>query len=225
MMKNVLFVLTSRDTLGDTGKPTGSWLEELASPYYTLTDAGHAVTLASIQAGRAPIDPMSLQAPWITEAGRRFQADAAAQAKLRATPALAMVRSSDFDAVYLIGGTGTVWDFPQNHALGGILADISARKGIVAAVCHGVAGLLNPVNGKPFAAGRELTAISNAEDEMGGFDKIVPFLPETALAATGATVKVGAPFEANVVQDGRLITGQNPASAGLVAQRMLAMFG
>jgi len=220
MGRQILFVLTSHSLLGDSGNRTGTWLEELAVPYYAFVDSGHTVTLASIVPGTAPLDPMSLEAPWITKQGQRFLDDERAQAQLRATPGIASVDAARFDALYLVGGAGAVWDFPANTALGNIIASVS-RAGVIGAICHGVSGLLNPVAGSPFAKSRALTAITNAEDEMGGFDKLVPMLPETALKAAGATFSAAEPFQAHVIQDDRLVTGQNPASAGPLAARML----
>lgn len=224
MGRQILFVLTSHGLLGDTGNRTGTWLEEVAVPYHAFVDAGHTVTLASIEPGTAPLDPMSLEAPWITDVGQRFLRDEHVQAQLRATPAIASIDATRFDALYLAGGAGAVWDFPSNAALGNIIASVS-RAGVVGAICHGVSGLLNPVAGSPFAKGRALTSITNAEDEMGGFDKIVPILPETALKAAGASFSSAEPFQAHVIQDGRLVTGQNPASAGPLAARMLQALG
>lgn len=220
MGRQILFVLTSHGLLGDTGNRTGTWLEELAVPYFAFVDSGHTVTLASIVPATAPMDPMSLDAPWITKVGQRFLDDERVQAQLRTTPGIASIDPARFDALYLVGGAGAVWDFPENTALGNIVASVS-RAGVIGAICHGVSGLLNPVAGTAFAKGRALTAITNAEDEMGGFDKIVPVLPETALKAVGASFSAAAPFQSHVIQDGRLVTGQNPASAGPLAARML----
>lgn len=224
MAKRVLFALTSQSDMGG-GAKTGSWLEELAASYYTLVDKGVAVDLASVNGGDAPIDPASLEEPWITDNGRRFLKDDAAMAKLRNSLKLSDVKAADYDAVYMIGGAGTAWDFPDNAALGAIMADIDGRGGVVAGVCHGVCGFLNKRDGKAFGAGRKLTAISDREDEMAGFDKLVPLLPERTLRAAGAEVVCGAPFEAHVVVDGNYVTGQNPASAAGVAEAILQQLG
>lgn len=224
MAKRVLFVLTSHDDLGG-GAKTGSWLEELAASYYTLTKGGFRVVLASVKGGDAPIDPASLEDPWITDSGRRFLDDGQAMGKVKQSLRLADVTATDYDAVYLIGGAGTAWDFPDNDTLAEILATVEGRKGVIAGVCHGVSGLLNKANGKAIGAGRNVTCISDREDEMAGYDKLVPLLPESSLKGAGANVLVGDPFAAHVVVDGNFVTGQNPASAAGVAEAILKQLG
>ncbi len=221
--ERVLFVLTSHNDLDGTGTPTGTWLEELAASYYPFEEAGWEITIASPKGGNAPIDPASLEEPWLTDTGKRFQADEAAMARVGATHILADVVTDDFDAVYMVGGAGTAWDFPDNPTLGGLLAK-TAGSGVIGGVCHGVCGLLNAVDGQPIAVGKKLTCISDKEEEMTGFDKLVPFLPETTLNKAGATVTVADPFEAHVVEDGNIVTGQNPASASGVAKTMIKYF-
>ncbi len=217
----ILFVLTSNTVLADGRTPSGSWLEELAAAYNVLTDGGCKVTLASIAGGPAPIDPASLQEPWLTQHGTRFLADEDAQVQLRATQPIATVDGARFDAVYLVGGAAVMWDFPSNPTLAGLMAGIAARGGVLAGVCHGVAGMLNGSAGCAFAAGRRITCISDAEDIAAGYEKLVPFMPESRLREAGGEVICGAPFEAHVIVDGNMITGQNPASAAGVAQRIL----
>lgn len=225
MTKHVLFVLTSHDDLAGTGAKTGTWLEELAASYYVLADAGHKVTIASVKGGDAPLDPASFEDPWVTDTGKRFLADNAAMAAVRASLAIAAVKPADYDAVYMIGGAGTAWDFPNNATLGNLLAGVQGKGGVIAAVCHGVLGLLNDNGGKILAAGRHITCISDKEDEMAGYDKLVPMLPESTFRAAGAQVTVGAPFEAHVIVDGTIVTGQNPASAGVVSRAILTQLG
>lgn len=224
MAKRVLFVLTSHDDLGG-GAKTGTWLEELAASYYTLTEGGFRVDLASIRGGDAPIDPASLEDPWLTDTGRRFMDDQEAMAKVKKSLRLADVTASDYDAVYMIGGAGTAWDFPDNDTLAEIIETVEKRNGVIAGVCHGVSGFLNKSNGKAIGAGRKLTCISDREDEMAGYDKLVPLLPESSLKGVGAQVLVGDPFAAHVVVDGNYVTGQNPASAAGVAEAILKQLG
>jgi putative intracellular protease/amidase len=220
--KRVLLVLTSHDDLAGTGNRTGTWLEELAASYYPLVEAGFDVTLASVKGGEAPLDPASFDEPWITDTGRRFLADEAAMAKVKNTPALKDVAATAFDAVYMIGGAGTAWDFPNNKPLGDILTATASRGAVVAGVCHGVLGFVNGANGKAMGAGRKLTCISDQEDNMAGYDKLVPMLPESTFKKLGATVTLAAePFGAHVVVDGNMITGQNPASAPGVAKAIV----
>ena len=221
MSGSVLFVLTSHADLGDTGAKTGTWLEELASAYYVLVDGGHDVKLASVAGGAAPIDPASLDDPWLTDAGRRFQADDKASRALAATTRLADVTAEDFDAVYYVGGAGAAWDFPVDADVRRIAEAVDRAGGVVSAVCHGVLGVTTALgaDGKPLVAGRQVTAVSNQEEELTTFDKVVPVLPESRLVELGGIYGSAAePFGANVAIDGNLVTGQNPASAPLVAK-------
>lgn len=221
MSATVLFVLTSHADLGDTGAKTGTWLEELASAYYVLVDAGYDVQLASVGGGAAPIDPASLDDPWLTEAGRRFQADAKASAALAATPRLADVDTAFFAAVYFVGGAGAAWDFPIDPNVRRIAEAIDRTGGVVSGVCHGVLGVTTAIrtDGKPLVAGRKVTAVSNQEEELTKFDKVVPVFPENRLVELGGIYGCAAePFGAYVAVDGNLVTGQNPASAPHVAE-------
>jgi putative intracellular protease/amidase len=223
MVKKVLLVLTSHDALGDTGTKTGSWLEELAAPYWTFVDAGHAVDLASIKGGPAPIDPASIGPPWLTPAGARFQADPIASKKLAETLALDALGEKEFDAVYLVGGAGAAYDFPESAALGRTVSSTFGRGKPVAAVCHGVLGLVHArdQNGALLVANRRVTGVSNAEEATVQYDKVLPLLPENALKSSGGTYSAGEPFGAHVVRDGNLHTGQNPASAAPLAQALV----
>jgi putative intracellular protease/amidase len=225
MSKKILLMLTSHDKLGDTGAATGTWLEELAASYFPLVEAGFTVDVASIAGGNAPLDPASLEAPWKTDTGQRFLDDASAIGKVKASRKIDAVAIADYDAIYMIGGAGTVWDFPGNAALTKALEYMYDSDRVMAGICHGVSAFLNPVAGTPIAKGRQLTAISDAEEVMVGYDKIVPILPESALRKAGATVTVAPPLEARMVRDGNLITGQNPASAGPVAKAIIEALG
>lgn len=224
MSASVLFVLTSHADLGDTGAKTGTWLEELASAYYVLVDAGYDVQLASVSGGAAPIDPASLDGPWLTDAGRRFQADAKASAALAATPRLADVDATNVGAVYYVGGAGAAWDFPVDADVRRIAEAVDRAGGVVSGVCHGVLGVTTALtaDGKPLVAGREVTAVSNKEEELTTFDKVVPVLPENRLVELGGIYGCASePFGAYVAVDGNLVTGQNPASAPYVARVMI----
>lgn len=224
MSMKILMVVTSHDVLGDTGQKTGAWLEELAASYYVLTDEGCEVTLASPKGGSAPLDPASLDAPWLTDAGRRLLADATAKGKLDATHVLGSTDPTTFDGLYLVGGAGTAWDFLNNVALARAASVLHGAERPLAAVCHGVLGLTEARDpaGKSILAGRAATGISNAEETMTGYDKIVPVLPETRLRESGARYSCAKPLEEHVVSDGNLLTGQNPASAGPLARALLA---
>jgi putative intracellular protease/amidase len=227
MSKTAVLVLTSQEEYGNSGMRCGSWLEELAQPYYALKDAGHTVVLASIRGGAAPLDPLSLEPQWLSAVGRRFLDDAAARAQLAATPSLEEVAAREFAAVVLVGGTGGTWDFPRHAPLTRLIERVNARNGVVAGICHGVIGLADArgADGLPLVRGRKVTSISNAEDEIMGADKIVPALPEDALRRLGSFYLAAPPFAANVVQDGNLITAQNPASAESFGEALVARLG
>jgi len=222
-MKHVLFVLTSHDTLGDTGHKTGFWVEEFAAPYYLLADAGVQITLASPKGGHPPIDPKSADPAFATPATRRFDADAALQAKLTQTLPLAGVNAADFDAVFYPGGHGPLWDLVNDaYSLALIAACIGAGKP-VAAVCHAPAVLLRArvADGSPLLAGKHVTGFSNSEEEAVGLREVVPVSVEDGLKAKGAEYRKGPDWGEYVVEDGLLITGQNPASSEGVARALL----
>ncbi|MES2450025.1 MAG: type 1 glutamine amidotransferase domain-containing protein [Pseudomonadota bacterium] len=227
MTKKILFVLTSHADLGATGQKTGVWLEELAAPYYVLMDAGHDVLLSSTVGAAAPLDPASLESPWLTPAGQRFLDDSRATSAIAATPRLADVDASAFDAVYFVGGAGAAWDFPTDAAVKNTIEAVAAKGGIVSAVCHGVLALTAAIgpDGMPFVQGRRVTGISNTEEELTTFDQVVPVLPESRLVELGGIYgKAADPFGPHVAVDGKIITGQNPASAELVAKAILDAF-
>lgn len=222
-MNRILMVVSSCERLGDTDTPTGAWLEELAASYWEFVDAGCSVDVASPRGGRAPLDPLSLSAPWLTPSGSRFLADAGAVAKMERSRAIATVRPDDYAAVYLVGGVATAWDFPADEGLRHVVETLHASQRPVAGVCHGVLGLTSARgrDGRPIVAGRAVTGVSNAEEVATGFDRIVPVLPEERLVQLGARYSCAAPFECHVQVDGLVLTGQNPASAGMLARAVL----
>ena len=225
----VLFVLTSHDTLGETGKPTGYHIEELAAPYWRFIDTGHAVDIASIAGGEPPMDPSSLPDDPAERPGsvQRFLDDGDAQAKLRNTLPVEQCDAEAYDAVYLPGGHGTMWDLPESDALGALLQRCEARGGAVGAVCHGPAGLLAARDGDayPLIANRRLNAFTDAEEERVGLHEVMPFLLESRLKELGARFEKSSPFRACVVSDRGVVTGQNPRSARAVADKMLEVLG
>ena len=221
----VLMVLTSHDTLGDTGRPTGLWLEELAAPYYVLTDAGVGVSLCSPLGGQPPIDPVSDESGGQTDDTRRFHEDIAAQDRLATTLPLAEVSAGDFDAVFFPGGHGPLWDLPDNRSSIGLIEAFVAAGKPVAAVCHAPVAFAHVANadGSAFLAGRDVTAFSDTEEAAVGLTDVVPELLEDLLVAAGANYSKGpVDFDPYVVVDGTLITGQNPASSALTARALLA---
>ena len=222
--KKVLLILTSQDVLGATGNQTGSWLEELAAPYWIFQDAGYSCELASIKGGPAPIDPMSSGAPWLTPAGERFRADPEASGKLASTGVLESVDVKQFDAIYLVGGAGAAYDFPNNEALARTVSTTFTRGVPVAAVCHGVLGLVGArdQSNASLVAKRKVTGVSNAEEAAVQYDEILPQLPENALTNLGGVFSAAEPFSAHVVQDGNLFTGQNPPSAAPLAKAVVS---
>jgi putative intracellular protease/amidase len=226
--KKVLFVLTSHSELGDTGNKTGFWIEEFAAPYYALTDKGVSVTLASPKGGEPPIDPKSAEAAFSTPATERFNGDSALKAKLAATEELAKVKAADFDAVFYPGGHGPLWDLATNADSLRLIAEFIGAGKVVAAVCHAPVVLINAVNadGTPLVKGKRVTGFSNTEEDAVQLTKIVPILVENGLKEKGGLYEKGAsdwaPF---AVEDGLLITGQNPASSEPVAHKLLARLG
>ena len=224
-MKKILVVLTSHDTLGDTGKKTGFWLEELASPYYAFVDAGHQVTLATPKGGQPPLDPKSAAPDAQTAATKRFEADPAAQKALASTRALHDVRESDFDALFFPGGHGPMWDLATDDFVAKIASRFYGANKPVGAVCHGPAALTRAIDsrGEPIVKGKRVTGFSDTEEEAVGLTKVVPFLLEGRLKELGGTYERGADWGSFVVTDGRLVTGQNPASSEDAAKKLMGL--
>jgi len=215
----VLIVLTSHDELGTTGKKTGFWLEELAAPYYTFKDAGAEIVLASPKGGQPPLDPKSNEPDFKTDATRRFEADADANAQLADTVRLDSVSQTDFDTVFYPGGHGPLWDLAEDsHSIALIEAFIAAGKP-VALVCHapGVLRHVKNAEGAPLVQGKKVTGFTNTEEAGVGLTDVVPFLVEDMLKAAGGDYSQGPDWGSYVVSDGLLITGQNPASSAEAA--------
>ena len=215
----VLIVLTSHDELGDTGRKTGFWLEELAAPYYTFKDAGAEIVLASPKGGQPPLDPKSNEPSFQTDVTRRFEADAVANAQLANTVRLDSVSQEDFDTVFYPGGHGPLWDLAEDkHSIALIESFIEAGKP-VALVCHapGVLRHVKASDGKPLVEGKKVTGFTNTEEAGVGLTDVVPFLVEDELKAKGGVYSKGPDWGSYVVTDGLLITGQNPASSSEAA--------
>ena len=224
---NVLIVLTSHDQLGDTGKKTGFWLEELAAPYYVLKDAGATLTLASPKGGQPPLDPKSEEPDHQTRSTERFSTDSEAQAALAHTKRLAEVSADEFDAVFYPGGHGPMWDMPDNAAsIALIEAFVKGDKPVVA-VCHAPAALINVrgANGESLLKGKRVAGFTNTEEEAMGATAIVPFLLEDKLKQKGGIYSKAADMAAYVQVDANLVTGQNPASSGPAARELLKLLG
>lgn len=218
----VLMVLTSHDKLGNTGKKTGFWVEEFAAPYYVFADAGVEVTLASPKGGQPPIDPNSEAEEAQTEATRRFDEDKALQNKLSKTEKLSSVRAEDYDAVFYPGGHGPLWDLVTDADSIRLLEAFWEQGKAVAAVCHAPAVLLNAtLAGKPLVAGRAVSGFSNSEEAAVELTEVVPFLLEDELKGKGAKYEKTDDWQPYVIQDGLLLTGQNPASSEPAAKALL----
>lgn len=211
----VLIVLTSHDTLGNTGLKTGFWLEELAAPYYVFKNAGAEITLASPKGGQPPLDPKSNEPDFQTDDTHRFKADADATAALANTVKLSKVSHTDFDLVFYPGGHGPLWDLTNDHDSISLIEDTYAAGKPIALVCHapGVLRDVKDANGKPLVSGKKVTGFTNSEEAAMALTEVVPYLVEDALKEKGAIFSVGNDWESHVVQDGHLITGQNPGSS------------
>jgi putative intracellular protease/amidase len=223
MTKRVIFVLTSHDQLGDTGKKTGWHLSEVSHPYKILKNAGCDITFASPDGGPAPMDPSSkdLNDP----INREFVEDPMVQAALQNTLAGEEIVASGVDGIYFAGGHGTMWDLPHSPHLAAATAAIYDAGGVVGAICHGPAGLLNArlKNGNLLIDGKDLTSFSDAEERGMELDNVVPFLLESELKSRGGRYSCASPGEEKVIVSERLVTGQNPASADGLGKRILEL--
>lgn len=222
---NILMVLTSHDNLGDTGRKTGFWLEEFAAPYFVFKDAGADVTLASPKGGQPPLDPASDTDDARTSATRRFRDDASAQDALATTATLSDIDADAFDAVFYPGGHGPLWDLAEDGSSRALIERFAARDRPVGAVCHAPAAFRHTrgADGKPLVAGRMVTGFTNTEEAATGLTDILPFLVEDMLKANGGRFARGDDWGSFVVVDGKLVTGQNPASSTDAAHKLLAL--
>ncbi|MCX2524429.1 type 1 glutamine amidotransferase domain-containing protein [Larsenimonas rhizosphaerae] len=220
----ILMVLTSHDQMGDTGHKTGFWAEEFAAPYYAFLDAGCAITLATPKGGVAPIDPNSESEDAQTTATRRFYADQETQQLIKVTEPLSGVSAEEFDAVFYPGGHGPLWDLTDNSESIALLQDFLAQNKPISAVCHAPAAFLNikDAQGEFVLKGKKATGFTNGEEAAVGLTDVVPFLLEDELKQRGAEYNKVDDFSPYAVQDGLVITGQNPASSEAVAEKLLA---
>jgi putative intracellular protease/amidase len=221
----VLFVMTSHDQLGDTGKKTGFWVEEFAAPYYTLAEAGVKIDIASPKGGQPPIDPKSTEPDAQTAATKRFYEDDDLQHKLSRTKKLSEVKAEDYDAVFYPGGHGPMWDLANDQDSIRLIEDFTKQQKPVAAVCHGPAVLLHAKgeNGEPLVKGKKVAGFTNTEEEAVQLTNIVPFLVEDRLKELGGSYSKVDDWQPHIVTDGLLITGQNPASSEPAAEELLKM--
>lgn len=216
---NILMVLTSHDRLGASDKKTGLWLEELAAPYFAFKDVGADVTLASPRGGEPPIDPKSDTPNFQTDDTRRFRSDPVAQDSLASTVRLSGVSADDYDAVFYVGGHGVMWDVAEDAASIKLIETMFAANKPVSAVCHGSAVFRHAKapGGTPLVRGRKVAGYSNTEEAASGLTEVVPYLVEDMLKQNGGIYSKADNFQAHMMADGNLVTGQNPASSKGVA--------
>lgn len=219
--KRVLIVTTSHAKLGNTGKETGYYLGEVTHPYEEFVKAGYTVHIASIQGGKAPLDPSSLDLK--DKVNAKLWANKGFRKKLDNTKKLSKVTPSNYKAILFAGGHGTMWDFPNSESVDSVARSIYENGGVVGAVCHGPAALVGVKlsNGDPLVKGKKVTAFSDKEEELVKLTEVVPFLLEGKLTKLGAKVSVAQPWTENVVRDQRVVTGQNPQSAAKVAREII----
>ena len=221
-MKKVLFVVTSHDKLGNTGEKTGFWIEELVAPYYELADKGIQIDIATPLGGQPPIDPKSADPSAATEDTKRFDNDAALQSKLKQTLKLADIKQADYDAVFYPGGHGPLWDLANDKNSIALIESFYTNNKPVAFVCHAPGALKEvKINGEYLVKGRKVTGFTNSEEEAVGLTDVVPFLLEDVLKQNGGIYSKTDDWQPYAVEDGLLITGQNPASSKLVAEKLL----
>lgn len=220
-MSKILIALTSHGQLGDTGKDTGYYVSEAAHPYHVFVEAGYDVDFVSPQGGEPPMDGLdtsdSLQ--------KAFTESPDVTGKLRYTKRPDEIDGEDYDAIFYAGGHGTMWDFPDNGRLATIAASIYMNGGVVAAVCHGPAGLINVRlgDGSYLVEGKQVSAFTNEEEAAVELDDVVPFLLESKLIERGAEFEKSSKFEPHVTVSDHLVTGQNPASAQGVAEQVVKL--
>jgi len=219
----ILMVLTSHNELGNTGEKTGFWLEEFAAPYYTFLDAGAELVLASPLGGQPPLDPKSDLPDFQTPATERFKQDEQAQQVLANTVKLEDVSQADFDAVFYPGGHGPLWDLAESDQSIALIEAFAQAGKPISFVCHapGVLRRVKAANGEPLIKGRKVTGFTNGEEAGVALTDVVPFLIEDEFIRLGGHYEKGADWQPHVVEDGRLITGQNPASSEAVAQALI----
>jgi putative intracellular protease/amidase len=225
-LNKVLFVVTSHDRMGNTDRKTGIWIEEFAAPYYYFLDNGKEITIASPKGGQAPIDPKSNEPENRTEATIRYFNDPETQKRLSNTKKISEVNEKDFDTVFYPGGHGPMWDLPDNEDSIHLLESFNRAGKVMTLMCHSPVALINvkDVNGDLLIKGKRVTAFTNGEETTAQLDKIVPFLLEDKLRSKGANYQKGEDWSPFVTRDGRLITGQNPASSVLAAETVMEVF-
>jgi putative intracellular protease/amidase len=219
MSQRILIAMTSHDQKGDTGHKTGAYLPEITHPHAAFVKAGYTVEFASVRGGRVPLDGVDRKDP----VNAAFLDDPELERSLHASTPSAAVDASRYDAIFFAGGHGTMWDLPDDAGFAAVTARIYEAGGVVGAVCHGPAGLVNVrlSNGEFLVSGKEVNAFTNEEERAAGLEGVVPFLLEDRLSSRGAKFVSGPKWQKVVVVSERLVTGQNPASAAGVAEAMV----
>ena len=223
-ISGILMVTTSADRMTPGTEPTGVWLEELTTPYHAFRDAGAEVTLASIKGGAIPVDQRSVNVDGENDASvERYLKDEALKAEVAGTPVFTSIDPAGYDALFLPGGHGTMFDYPVSDELARLVERFDREGRIVAAVCHGPAGLVSAkkADGTPLVAGRRVAGFTDSEERAVGLDQAVPFLLETRLKELGGKHEGGPDFAPFALRDGNLVTGQNPASATRTAELVM----
>ena len=222
----IVMVLTSHDQLGNTGRKTGFWLEEFAAPYFVFRDAGVNLTLASPNGGQPPLDPKSDLPDTQTPAQLRFKKDERAQKELSQTVKLETIKSADYDTVFYVGGHGPMWDLAESPVSIALLESFYNSGKAIALVCHSP-GVLRHVkyNGEPLVKGKHVTGFTDGEEAEVELTHVVPFLVEDELMRLGAIFEKVRDWQPHAVVDGRLVTGQNPASSTVAAQTLMKLLG
>ncbi|KEO59148.1 type 1 glutamine amidotransferase domain-containing protein [Thalassospira permensis] len=223
----ILMIVTSHDKMGDTGHKTGIWLEELAAPYFRFRDAGADITLASPKGGQPPLDPNSQVPDALTEATKRFEGDEEAQKAFANTVTLDGLKADDYDALFYPGGHGPLWDLATDVKSIALIEAFVAQDKPVAAVCHGPAAFVNAKtkDGKPLVAGKKVTGFTNDEEKAVGLEKVVPLLIEDEFTKQGGLYERADMWASHAVVDGKLVTGQNPASSDAAADEVIKLLG
>ncbi|PQJ19588.1 type 1 glutamine amidotransferase domain-containing protein [Tenacibaculum sp. SG-28] len=219
-MKKIVFVMTSHDTLGNTGEKTGFWIEEFAAPYYKLKEKGFAITIASPKGGQAPIDPKSELPDFQTPATEKYNTDTETQNAIANTQPLNTINAADYDAVFYPGGHGPLWDLAEDKSSIALIESFNTQNKPIAAVCHAPAVFKHTKNsdGSPLVNNKKVTGFSNTEEEAVQLTAIVPFLVEDMLQENGGIYSKKEDWHPYAIEDGNIITGQNPASSELVAE-------
>jgi len=222
----IVMLVTSHDQLGSTGRKTGFWLEEFAAPYFVFRDAGIELTLASPNGGQPPIDPKSDVPENQTPAMARFKQDVRAQKELSQTVRLETIKSENYDTIFYVGGHGPMWDLAESRVSIALLEAFYNSGKVIALVCHSP-GVLRHVTykGEPLVKGKRVTGFTNGEEEAVQLTHVVPFLVEDELMRLGAIFEKVRNWQPHAVVDGRLLTGQNPASSTLAAEELLKLLG